>query len=209
MHNIFLVDDHPLVLEGLERFVNGESDLRVCGAASTARDATTRIPCLDVQLVVTDLSLGKESGYEFIAALSSKFPALPVLVLSMHEEPSFAERALAAGARGYVTKSSSTEEILGAMRQILRGGTYIPQNILRHVLLKERTPQHSPNELLSAREREVFQLLGRGYKTKRIAHELKVSSKTIDSHCANIKSKLKLSDAHELVQQATIWAHTK
>lgn len=205
--DVFLVDDHPLVLEGLERIFNAEPDLRCAGVATTTQLALSKLALATPLLIVTDLSLGISSGYEFIEELTRTFPAIPVLVLSMHEEPRCAERALAAGARGYVTKSSSTEEILDAARQILLGGTYVPQNILRHLLQRSETPAVTLETLLSVRELEVFRMLGLGYKVKRIALDLNLSSKTVDSHCANIKSKLKLSDTHELVQKATIWTH--
>jgi len=206
-HSVFLVDDHPLVLEGLERIFNAEGDFWVCGVATSVSQAFTKIDELKPQLLVTDLSLGNENGYEFIENVCSKYSALPVLVLSMHEESNCAERALTAGARGYVTKSTSTEEILEAARRLLLSETYVSQRILQQMLFKQKTMPPPVERVLSQRELEVFRMLGKGYKTKRIAIELNLSSKTVDSHCANIKTKLKLHDTHELVQQAAIWVH--
>lgn len=205
--NVFLVDDHPLVLEGLERFISVENDLCVAGTASSIDAAIEKICGRHIDLVITDLSLGKESGYDLIKALLTKKPGMPILALSMHEESSWAERAFLAGARGYLTKSSSTDAILEAIRLLIGGGTCVPESLLTHFLSREKQAHAAPENCLSERELEVFRLLGMGYKAKRIAIELNLSSKTVDSHCGNIKSKLKLNDSHELVQQATIWAH--
>ncbi len=206
-NNVFLIDDHPLVLEGLERLMNAEPDLYVCGTATSTTKALEALTRISPQIIVTDLSMEQKNSYEFITHLCILHKNIPVLVLSMHEEVTCAERTLAAGARGYVTKASSTDEILEAIRALLNGKTFVTQHILKHVLAKRQNTTPSLESILSARELEVFRLIGLGYKVKRIASEMNLSPKTVDSHCGNIKTKLKLSDTHELVQQAAIWVH--
>jgi DNA-binding NarL/FixJ family response regulator len=208
---ILLVDDHPIVLEGLKQLIDQQPDLRVCGELSDGRAAMATVERLGPDLAIVDLSLKAVNGLDVIKALKAERPELPVLALSMHDEMLYAERALRAGASGYVMKQEATKNLLGAVRRILEGGIYLSENmtakLLQRVANTKSAGAASVLEQLSDRELEVFRLIGEGASTRRIAEMLKLSIKTIESHRENIKRKLNLQDAAELVQCAVTWVH--
>jgi DNA-binding NarL/FixJ family response regulator len=189
---VFLVDDHPLVREWLTQLIQRENDMEVCGEAEDAPEAVAAIEQTRPDIVIADISLKKTHGLELVKDLQSRLPALPVLILSMHDESLYAERVLRAGARGYITKQEATKKILFAIRQVLSGQIYVSE------AMATRTD----------RELEVFQLIGKGQGTRRIAEELHLGIKTVESYRARIKDKLKLTDGTQLLQQAIQWVHS-
>jgi DNA-binding NarL/FixJ family response regulator len=203
---VLVVDDHPVVRQGLTLLVNAESDMAICGEAETPRDALKAIADLGPDAAIVDLSLKGASGLELIKDIKVRFPRLPVLVLSMSDEAVYAERALRAGARGYMMKEEATEKVLDALRQVLGGGIYLSQSMsarLLHQLVEGAPPDGgSPVDRLSDRELEVFQLIGQGLGTTEIARHLHLSPKTIETYRAHIKDKLGLDSATELLQHA-------
>jgi DNA-binding NarL/FixJ family response regulator len=206
---IFLVDDHPLVREWLTTHLRQQGDLAVCGEAEDAPHALEGILALKPDVVILDISMSGRSGIDLIKDLKRLQPNVGVIVLSMHDEMTYAERALHAGARGYVMKREATNKIVAAVRQVLAGGVYVSERV--QARLAERfvggmpPASQSPVSLLSDRELEVFQLLGQGRDTKQIAEELQVSFKTVHTYCARIKEKLRLTKATELLYEAVRW----
>jgi DNA-binding NarL/FixJ family response regulator len=209
---IFLVDDHPLVREWLALLIQRESDLMVCGEAEDTHEAVEKIEQCKPDIVIADISLKTTHGLELVKDLQARQPGLPVLVLSMHDESLYAERVLRAGAKGYITKQEATKKILHAIRQVLAGQVYVSETMatrMVHKLVQGRNEAHtSPIERLTDRELEVFQLIGRGQGTRRIAEELHLGIKTVESYRARIKDKLKLTDGTQLLQQAIQWVHS-
>lgn len=198
--------------EGLAQLLNQQADLEVCGQAGTARDALNAPGTLAPDLMIVDISLGGVSGIELIKDLSSLHPELRILVLSTHDESLYAERALRAGAKGYVMKHEPTQHVMGAIRLILRGGIYLSDAMQGRVLGKVAggadAGPGSDIDQLSDRELEIFQLIGRGRTTAQIAAGLHVSVSTVETHRAHIKEKLKLANAMELVQRAVQWVQS-
>jgi DNA-binding NarL/FixJ family response regulator len=209
---VFLVDDHPLVREWLSQLIQRENDLSVCGEAEDTQEALKKIEETKPDIVVADISLKHTHGLELVKDLQARLPALPVLVLSMHDESLYAERVLRAGAKGYITKQEATKKILLAVRQVLSGQIYISEKMasrmVHKMVLGRADSQKSPIERLTDRELEVFQLIGRGQGTRRIATELHLGVKTVESYRARIKEKLKLEDGTQLLQQAIQWVHS-
>ncbi len=209
---VFLVDDHPLVREWLTQLIQRENDLTVCGEAEDAHEALDKIEQCGPDIVIADISLKTTHGLELVKDLQSRHPKLPVLVLSMHDESLYAERVLRAGAKGYITKQEATKKILHAIRQVLDGQVYVSESMatrMVHKLVQGRQEAHSSSiERLTDRELEVFQLIGRGQGTRRIAEELHLGIKTVESYRARIKDKLKLTDGTQLLQQAIQWVHS-
>jgi DNA-binding NarL/FixJ family response regulator len=207
--SILLVDDHPIVLEGLKQLIEQQSDLMVCGELADGRVTLQTVDRLRPDLAIIDISLKTVNGLDVIKALKAQHPDLPVLALSMHDETLYAERALRAGANGYVMKQEATKNLLTAVRQLLGGGLYLSDHVTAKLLSRvantKAGAKRSELEELSDRELEVFQLIGQGAGTRRIAEMLRLSIKTIESHRENIKRKLKLQDAAELVQYAISW----
>lgn len=206
---IFLVDDHPLVRDWLTQLINNEPDLSVCGGASTADEALSKIAVVQPALAIIDISLQNSSGLDLIKSLRPAYPDLLLIVLSMHEETIFAERALRAGARGYVIKRETAEQIIAAIRKVLEGGIYLNESHalgLAENLIKQAdsTPERIEDRL-SGRELEIFRSLGQGRKTSQIAEQLNISLKTVHSYCARIKEKLHLSNSTELLREAVCW----
>jgi DNA-binding NarL/FixJ family response regulator len=204
-YRIFLVDDHPIVRQGLTLFINREPDLTVCGEADGAASALQAIRNSAPDFVILDISLDGPDGLELLKTLRAKYPALPVLILSMHDESIYAERALRAGANGYIMKQEATERVLGAIRQVLRGEVYVSDDLNKRMLQQFVHGSISPRDpvaTLSDRELEVYRLIGAGHGTRQIADELHVSTKTVESYQAHIKEKLSLRNARELVQHA-------
>jgi DNA-binding NarL/FixJ family response regulator len=207
---ILLVDDHPVVCEGLAQRINAEPDLEVCGKARDGHSALEAIEKLRPHIAVVDIALGAGSGVELIKDIKVRFPHLPALVLSMHDEELYAERSLHAGAKGYVMKQEETTVLLRAIRQVLRGELYLSEKVKNGIV--RRLGGIIPNgqvisliKQLSDRELEVFQLIGDGFATYEIANRLHISMKTIASHRENIKRKLNLRDGEQLARFAIHW----
>lgn len=206
---ILIVDDHPLLREGVAGLINREPDLHVCGEASNAADAMLAVSALGPDLALVDISLGERSGLELIKDLKIQHEALPVLVLSMHDESLYAERALRAGAQGYITKKAGGKALLKAIREVLDGRVFLSEQmstrLLQNLTGKRSGKPASPLEALTDREFEVFQLIGNGRSSRSIAETLHVSIKTVEAHRANMKAKLKLKAGTDLVHYAVRW----
>ena len=210
---ILIVDDHPIVRQGLAEMVNHEEDLMVCGQAEDAHKAMTAVKESKPDMAIVDISLKETSGMELIKDLKAQYPNLPVLALSMHDESLYAERALRAGARGYIMKAEATEKVITAIRKILSGEIYISDKMASKMMRKlvgDSTELNvSPVERLSDRELEVFQLIGKGFGTRQISERLFLSIKTIETYRAHLKEKLNLEDAAELLQYAIQWVNSR
>jgi len=208
-HRVFVVDDHPIVRQGLALLIDQEPDLVVCGAAEEAGAALTAIAASRPDILILDISLPGPDGIELLKTIRSTDPELPILVLSMHDETIYAERALRAGANGYIMKQEATENVLVALRRILRQEVYLSDRIasrmLRQLVSHQRATGPTPIARLSDRELEVFRLIGGGLGTRQIAEELRLSVKTVESYQAHIKDKLGLQSSRDLVQRAIEW----
>jgi DNA-binding NarL/FixJ family response regulator len=206
---VFLVDDHPIVRQGLTLLINQEPDLTVCGQAEEMHSALQAIQSCRPDIMIVDISLNGPDGLELLKNIRTKYSGMPVLILSMHDESIYAERALRAGANGYIMKQEATEKVLVALRRILAGEIYVSDRVGNHMLQHyirgaSPLPQSSVAELTD-RELEVFRLIGEGHGTRQIAEELHLSVKTVESYQAHIKDKLSLRSARELVQHAIQW----
>ena len=208
-HRVFLVDDHPLVREWLTNLINQQGDLTVCGECESAPQAFQAIGEIRPDIAIVDISLKDSSGVELIKNLKQAHPEIAVLVLSMHEESLYAERALRAGARGYVMKRETTRKVVEAIRTVLAGRIFVSEAIkdalASRVAKGSDATTRSPVELLSDRELEVFQMLGQGQGTRQIAENMRVSVKTVQAYCARMKEKLNLNNAIELLREAIRW----
>jgi len=206
---IYLVDDHPLVREWLTNLIQQQTDLTVCGESEDAPHALQSIADLRPEVVIVDISLKQGSGLELIKNLKAVLPSIAIIVLSMHDERLYAERALRAGARGYIMKSETAKKVISVIRRVLDGKIYLSESmtlLFAEKFVDGRIPASgSLVEQLSDRELEVFQLLGKGYETRVVAEMMKVSMKTVQAHCAHIKEKLKLTNAAELLREAVRW----
>jgi DNA-binding NarL/FixJ family response regulator len=210
---VLLVDDHPLVRYGMKQLIEQQADLRVCGEAEDAAGALEAVAQLRPDLALVDLTLRGSSGLELIRNVRTLHPKLPVLVVSMHDEGMYAELAMRAGARGYITKEEAVDKLLIAIRQVLGGKLYLSERMVNRMLQEsirgQTTPQASPAEQLSDRELEVFLLLGQWRTPSEIAAELHLSVKTVGYYQEKIKEKLHLASANELKQFATHWLEQK
>jgi DNA-binding NarL/FixJ family response regulator len=209
-HNrVFVVDDHPIVRQGLTLMINREPDLVVCGEAEEARTALDEIAETQPDIVIVDISLTGPDGIDLIKAIRARHATLPVLVLSMHDELIYAERALRAGANGYIMKQEATDRVLIAIRRILKGDVYLSDraaNRMAEQYVRGAAALQKPAvAVLSDRELEVFRLIGAGHSTRQIAEKLRLSIKTVETYQAHIKDKLSLRSARELVQYAIEW----
>jgi DNA-binding NarL/FixJ family response regulator len=206
---IFVVDDHPIVRQGLSLLINQEVDMTVCGSAKDASSALEAIGSLRPDLLILDISLEGPDGLDLLKSLRLQDATIPVLILSMHDESLYAERVLRAGAQGYIMKQAATDGLLEAIRRILRGEIYVSDRMAARILLQfaghAAHPERSPVEELSDRELEVFRLIGKGHGTRGIAELLHLSVKTVESYQAHIKEKLALKNSRELVQHAIQW----
>jgi DNA-binding NarL/FixJ family response regulator len=206
---IFLVDDHPLVREGLANLINEQNDLVVCGEAEDSAGAITGIGKTRPDVALVDISLKNESGLELVKNLETQFPLVALIVLSMHDEALYAERALRAGARGYVMKRESTKSVLASIRRVLEGGVYVSERVVnsmaRRFSSSSKGAESSPVERLSDRELEIFRLLGQGRTTAQIAEDLHLSLKTVQAYCARAKEKFGVSSLGELLRAAIRW----
>jgi DNA-binding NarL/FixJ family response regulator len=215
---VFIVDDHPLVREWLTNLLNQQPDLEVCGEAENAAQALRGIAETKPMLAIIDISLNAASGLELVKDLCIQHPPVAPLVLSMHEEELYAERAMRAGARGYVRKRETSRNILAAIRRVLEGGIYVSEKLSNTMALKFLRGHEAVGAAqsrvgeLSDRELEVFQLLGKGRSTSEIAGELHLSLKTVQAYCVRAKEKLGLTTAAELLREAILWeesAHSR
>ena len=206
---VFLIDDHPIVRQGLALFIDREPDLMVCGEADGAASAPQAIRDSNPDFIVLDISLDGPDGLELLKTLRTTYPNLPVLVLSMHDESTYAERALRAGANGYIMKQEATEKVLVAVRRILQGDVYLSNRMankmLQHYIVGSPPATQSPISALSDRELEVFRMIGEGRGTREIAENLHLSVKTVETYQAHIKEKLSLRSGRELIQHAIQW----
>jgi DNA-binding NarL/FixJ family response regulator len=206
---VFVVDDHPIVRQGLTLLIDQESDLTVCGEAEEMHSALSAIQAVRPDILIVDISLNGPDGLELLKNIRITSPRLPVLILSMHDESIYAERALRAGANGYIMKQEATEKVLVALRRILSGEIYVSEKIansmLQHYVRGAHPSEHSSVSELTDRELEVFRLIGDGHGTRQIAEALHLSIKTVESYQAHIKEKLSLRSARELVQHAVEW----
>jgi len=206
---ILLVDDHPILRQGLTQLINQEADLRVCGEADEEHTAMEAIAALKPDMVIVDIALRDTSGIELIKKIRASNERLPILVLSMHDESLYTERALRAGANGYIMKQEAPDQVVKAIRRVLAGEIYVSEQIgsrlLRKIVHGQPTAIESPIDNLSDRELEVFRLIGRGYRTRQIAEMLRLSVKTVESYREHIKQKMGFRDATELLQHAIQW----
>jgi DNA-binding NarL/FixJ family response regulator len=206
---VFLVDDHPLVREWLTNLVNQQPDMAVCGEAESRPEALQKISATRPDVAIVDIALKGSSGLELIKDIIEVCPAMAVLVLSMHDESHYAERALRAGARGYIMKRETTRNVIGAIRRVIEGHLYISDSIATamagRLVGAQTRGDVSPMEQLSDRELEVFQMLGQGRGTRQISESLGISLKTVQAYCARIKEKLNLNSASELLREALRW----
>ena len=197
--------------QGLAQLLNGEPDFRVCGEAENARKAMAAIAEIKPDVAIIDITLQGTNGIELIKNIVAQWPELPILVLSMHDESLYAERALRAGAKGYVMKQEATERLTGALRRIINGQIYVSERLqdkmMRKAIDGKAVQDASPVSVLSDRELEVLQLIGQGHGTRQIAEDLNLSVKTIESHRAHIKEKLNLKTAPEMVRFAVQWVN--
>ncbi len=207
---ILVVDDHPIVRQGLAMMINREADLVICGEAEDATGAMLVLASARPDVLIVDISLNGPDGLDLLKNIRTTHPTLPVLILSMHDESIYAERALRAGANGYIMKQEATEKVLVAVRRILHGEVYvsdrIASKILKHYITGAGTLRNSSIADLSDRELEVFRLIGEGHGTRQIAEDLHISIKTVESYQAHIKEKLSLRSARELMQHAIQWS---
>jgi DNA-binding NarL/FixJ family response regulator len=205
---ILLVDDHPLVREGVANLIHQQPDLEVCGEAASEPQALQLIGAVQPDVAVVDISLENGSGLELIKNIKAMHPGVAMLALSMHDESLYAERALRAGARGYLMKREAAKKVIQGIRAVLAGQLFVSEKIsalMAERFVEGRTATASPVELLSDRELEVFQLLGRGLTTRQIAGHLHVGFKTVQAYSARIKEKLQLANATELLRKAMQW----
>jgi DNA-binding NarL/FixJ family response regulator len=212
-YKIFILEDHPIMRRGYRTLINGEMDIEVCGEAETAAEALDKIPQVDPDLVIADISLEGTNGIEFVKRLQTEKPGLDVLIVSMHEESLYAERALQAGAVGYVMKKEADNSVLTAIRRVQGGRYYVSERMQDKIMLlfaghtspkelAEKTPSITQ---LSDRELEVFELHGRGLTTLEMAEWMRISPKTIATYRGRIKTKLAIETMPELVRRAVLW----
>ena len=208
-YKVFIVDDHPIVRQGLTLLINQEPDLVVCGEAEAAWSVPAALATLRPDVLILDLSLNGPDGIDLLKSIRATDVELPILVLSMHDESMYAERALRAGANGYIMKQEATDRVLVAIRRILRHEVYVSDRIantmLQQIVARQASSPQSLIGTLSDRELEVFRLIGDGHGTREIAEQLRLSIKTVESYQAHIKDKLSLPSARALMQRAIEW----
>jgi DNA-binding NarL/FixJ family response regulator len=204
-----IVDDHPIVRQGLRRLMESEDDLTVCGEAESARDARKAIKELNPDAIIVDITLKQGDGIELVRDVRAHHPQLPILVLSMHDEAIYAERMLSAGANGYIMKQAASEQFLAALRRVLDGGIYVSEAVGNNMIQKFAAGgsyiSANPIDRLSNRELQILHLIGKGMSTRETANTLNLSIKTVESHRQRIKRKLNLSTGAQLVQYAVNW----
>ncbi|MGN6643003.1 MAG: response regulator [Verrucomicrobiota bacterium] len=210
---ILVVDDHPMMRQGLAQLINNEPDLTVCGEADTAGEALNLVSSSQPDILIADISLPDKNGLELIKDVHVLCPDILILVVSMHDESLYAERVLRAGGRGYVMKQEGGKKLMQAIRQVLSGQIYVSEKMSAKILEifsgRRNQTGSSPVERLSDREFEVFQMIGEGRGTRQIAEHLHLSVKTVEVHRANIKQKLALKTATDLVRYAVRWVEVQ
>jgi len=208
---ILIVDDHPIIRDGMTLLLNLQEDLHVCCSAASAEEALAAMDC-QPDLAIVDISLQTDSGLELVKTLRHRHPDLRILVLSMHDESLFAERALRSGANGYLMKLEATEHVVSAIREVLAGNIYMSaamhEKLARAFAVPGKKPE-GPIASLSEREFEVLHLIGLGFSTRDIAQKLSRSVKTIEAHQANIKEKLNIRNGKELTRFAIQWIESQ
>jgi DNA-binding NarL/FixJ family response regulator len=206
-HRIMLVDDHPVIRNGLAQLIDQEPDLKVCGQFDDSARAMEAIAALQPNLAIVDLSLKESSGLDLVKHIKFAHPNVAILVLSMHDESLYAERVLHAGASGYVMKHEATDLVLSAIRKVLNGGIHLSEGLsskfTQRLATGKAAASGSVMDRLSDRELEIFRLIGEGRGTRQIAEQLRLSVKTVESHRAHLKEKLNLKDSTALVHMAT------
>jgi DNA-binding NarL/FixJ family response regulator len=206
---ILIVDDHALFREGLAMIIKEEKDLAVCGDCEDAVMALKKAQATKPDLAIVDISLEGTNGIELTKRLRAAFPQMRILIVSMHKELLYAERALRAGANGYVMKHRTSRELIGAIRAVIKGETYVSDTLREHILRNVGVPlseRASPVSRLSNREFEVFELIARGYSARHMAAALHMSTKTVETHREHIREKLHIKTSFELIQYAHDWA---
>jgi DNA-binding NarL/FixJ family response regulator len=207
-HKIYLLDDHPVVIEGLRQIVNAQTDMEVVGSAEDATTGLQQIGKLKPDVVILDITLKDRSGVDLIKKIKAQFPKSHVFVYSMHDENVYAERCLRAGAMGYLMKGESSTRLLQGLRQVITGSFFFSATLLGSIVTGG-TPRAGsrgePGRMLSDRQLEVFEMVGRGLGSHQIAEKLALSAKTVDAHKANIRQKLGLGSARELLMEAVRW----
>lgn len=211
---VLIVDDHPIVCEGLRGLIAAEPDLEVAGEASEAAGALQALRDLRPDVIVVDISLQGTDGLELTKAVRAERPDVPILIMSMHDEALYAERSLRAGASGYIMKQAVAEHVVGALRLVLEGEIYLSEDMhrLQPIQAAERRAGGRPQSgvaSLTDRELEVFRLIGHGQSTRRIADDLHLSVKTVETHRSHIKTKLRVETAPELVRRAVQWVEAE
>lgn len=209
---VLLVDDHPIVRQGLMQLINREPDLEVCGEADTEAAAMSQLEQLRPDVIVADLTLESGSGIELIRRVRQDHPHLPILVLSMHDEQFYVEMAIRAGAWGYLTKQEASSKILLALRKLLDGqvylGEHLSHSLLQSLVARKGEEQTSLVSRLSGREMQVFLLIGAGLNMPEIADRLNLSVKTVETYQSKIREKLELKDVRKVIQYAINWVLT-
>ncbi len=207
-HKIYILDDHPIVIEGLKNIIDKQDDLQVIGSAEDAAAAVQQIGKLKPDIIILDITLKDRSGVDLIKKIRSTSANSQILVYSMHDENVYAERCLRAGAMGYLMKGESAARLLHGIRQIITGSFCFSASLLSSIVSGggPRTGSRGePGRMLSDRQLEVFEMVGRGFDSHEIAEKLSLSSKTVDAHKANIRQKLGLASARELLMEAVRW----
>lgn len=211
IHRVFLVDDHPILRDGLAQLIEEDPSLNVCGEAANVADATDRLELLRPDLAIVDIFLDGSNGIDLCKVIRERWPQMRVLILSMHDEAVYARRALRAGALGYVMKQEVSRTILNAIHTVLNGRRYVSEQValnLKKTTTEQKNESALPGRLVDAlgdRELEVFELFGHGLSRTIVAERLKVSVKTVDAHRQHIKEKLDIKDATEFMRRATLW----
>ena len=210
---VLIVDDHPVIRNGLATIINHEQDMNVCGEAEDAHQALKAVTELKPDIVIADISLKNSDGLELTKNIKARYPRLPVVIFSVHDEFIYAERALLAGAKAYLMKDSLSENIIKAVRAVLKGEIFVSDTIsnkfLRHIARDKAGTAKTPIENLSDRELEIFRLIGEGYKASQIAKQLHLSIKTIETYRTRIKEKLDIDNASELLKYSIRWAKSQ
>jgi DNA-binding NarL/FixJ family response regulator len=204
---VLILDDHPVVRQGIKLMINAERDMKIVGEAQTEQEARRLVRELAPDVVIVDLSLSQGDGFNVVRDVSAHFPEIRILVLSMHDEAIYAERLLAEGASGYIMKQAATEQLVTALRTVLRGERFMSEN-LRRVLEQRKGGGDGLGNRLSIRELQVISLIGLGHGTREIADLLSLSVKTVETHRLTIKRKLALETNAQLIQYALKWHGT-
>lgn len=213
MKRVLLVDDHPIMRHGLAQLIRTEEGLDVCGDAGSAAEGLAAVGRCKPDLVVVDLTLPDKNGLELLKDIQALHPGTLCIVLSMHDESVYAERALRAGARGYVMKEAAADHLIGAIRRVLGGGIYVSETMASRMLegmtSSKAKPSASLIDRLTDRELEILEMIGKGVATKIIAEKLSISARTVEAHRAHIKEKLGITDGAALVRFAVQWVESR